>query len=60
MSNYNPNDTSYERKEVINYLIDSGVDPDKASAKVANMTDAQVLRFIDCIPEEGHEDQEEN
>lgn len=54
---FNPNDTSYERKEVINYLIDSGMDMDDAAAKVAKMTDKEVFALIDSIPGEGHEDE---
>ena len=52
---FNPNDTSYERKEVINYLHDSGIDYDEAVEKVAKMDDREVCEILDTIPEEGDE-----
>jgi hypothetical protein len=53
---FNPNDTSYERKELTNYFHDSGIDYDEAVAKVAKMSDKQVLAVIDTIPEEGEDE----
>jgi hypothetical protein len=56
MSN-EPNNLTYERKEVINYLYDSGMEYDEAVEKVSKMADREVFRILDSIPEEGHEDE---
>lgn len=53
-TNY-PSTSDYERKELVNYYIDSGFSEEDAKKKVAKMSNRRVSFIYDTIPEEGEE-----